>query len=277
MVAALALALLATGCSGGGDDDTRAGQVAADRSPTAGASGPPGGPPSGLPSDLPSAPEQSEPAPDPGFGASKPGRCFRMRAPQSRASVASGRRVSCASRPTTLVARVSVLTAPVTARTSIAQRRKLGSRVCEPAYRRAVGGTPAERATSILTWTLFTPSQAQLVRGARWVRCDVVARSGAELVALPATRPLLRSGVPEQLRVCQDEQGADLSCASPHTYRVEAAYREAGDYPDATTYPTVARARCQQLTGRSDGFWQPPSKEGWAAGDRFIRCLRASP
>ena len=269
MVAALALALLVTGCARGEENGASAGQVAADGSPSAGASD--------LPSDLPSvASEQAEPVPDPGFGAPRSGRCFRMRAPQSRASVAAGRRVPCASSHTTVVARVSVLPGPVTARTSIAQRRKLGTRVCEPAFRRAVGGTPAERATSILTWTLFTPSQAQLVRGARWVRCDVVARSGEELVALPATRPLLRAGVPEQLRICQDERGADLSCASPHTYRVEAAYREPGDYPDSSTYPALARARCLELTGRSDGLWQPPSKEGWLAGDRFIRCLRAS-
>ena len=40
----------------------------------------------------------------------------------------------------------------------------------------------------------------QLERGARWVRCDVLARSGDQLVALPDRQPLLRQGVPEQLR-----------------------------------------------------------------------------
>ena len=98
----------------------------------------------------------------------------------------------------------------------------LGKRFCEPAYRRVVGGTLADRATSILTWTLFTPSQAQLERGARWVRCDVLARGGTE-ADRRSRRPhhCSAQGVPEQLRVCQDEQGRDISCSIPHAYRVD--------------------------------------------------------
>ncbi len=145
--------------------------------------------------------------------------------------------------------------------------------MCEPAYRKLAGGTVSDRATSLLTWTLFTPSQAQLERGARWVRCDVLARSGDQLVPLPDAKPLLAKGVPESLRVCQTETGADVSCSRPHAFRVEAVYAASGSaYPDAAAYTAAARARCQQLMG-DGGYWQPPSRAGWKAGDQFIRCL----
>ena len=89
-------------------------------------------------------------------------------------------------------------------------------------------------------------------------------------------RPLLRAGIPDALRVCQDETGADVSCARPHAFRVDAVYRAVGDtYPDATTYTPLARDRCQELTGKAGGLWQSPGPVGWREGDRFIRCLSA--
>jgi len=252
---ALTLALLVTGCGGSLKQGSAAGAKPSNAVGSA-------------------KPEKFVPAPDPGYGAARLGQCYRMQPAQSRASVATGRRVSCRKRHTTVVAYIGFVPRAVTPNTPLAKRRKLGKRVCEPAYRRAAGGTLADRATSILTWTLFTPGQAQLRRGARWVRCDVLARSGQSLVRLPAGQPLLGAGVPEQLRICQSEAGADVSCGLLHAYRVEAVYRAAGkDYPDAAGYTPLARARCKELTKKDGGFWQPPSVEGWAAGDRFIRCL----
>jgi hypothetical protein len=257
---ALALALLVAGCGGSGKDEP--GAADGKKSPSKGGK---------------TSSEPDEPAPDPGFGVPQAGQCFRMNPRQSRASVAAGRRVNCRGQHTTVVAYVGYVPRPVTAQTPLPQRRALGKRVCEPALRRIAGGTLADRATSILTWTLFTPGQAQLERGARWVRCDVLARSGNRLVALPAARPFLKQGVPEQLRVCQDQAGTDVSCSLPHAYRVEAVFRETGQaYPDPTTYTPVARDRCKELMGKYGGFWQPPSRAGWRAGDRFIRCLAPS-
>ncbi len=215
-----------------------------------------------------------KPAADPGFQIPQAGQCYRMKARASRASVAAGTRVNCRGQHNTVIAYVGYVPKAVTPQTPLAQRRALGKRLCEPALRRQAGGTLADRATSILTWTLFTPGQAQLERGARWVRCDVLARSGNQLIALPAGRPLLRQGIPEALRVCQTDSGADVSCSVPHAFRVAAVFRETGQgYPDPTTYTPVARDRCKELMGKYGGFWQPPSREGWRAGDRFIRCL----
>ncbi len=218
-----------------------------------------------------------EPAPDPGFQVPKPGTCFAMSAAQSRASVSVARKVSCKRPHTSTVAHVGYLPAPVTAKTPLSRRRALGQKICAPAYRRVVGGTLADRASSILTWTLFTPSQAQLERGARWVRCDVLARSAGELIPLPASRPLLQQSVPEPLRVCQSAAGADVSCARKHALRVDAVFRAApGGYPDPAQFTPTARDRCKELLGEYGGYWQPPSQAGWRSGDRFIRCLSAT-
>ncbi len=222
----------------------------------------------------PSASASPEPAPDPAFGAPRVGTCHRMTAVQSVASVARGRRVACTKRHTSVVAHVAFLPLPVSAATPVPRRRVLGQRWCAPAYRKLAGGTPADRATALLTWTMFTPSQAQLERGARWIRCDVVARSGARLMPLPATTPFLGSGVPETLRVCRNDAGTDVSCDEPHAFRVQAVYKAVGKaYPDPEAYTPTARARCRQLMGSYGGFWQPPSQAGWRAGDRFVRCL----
>lgn len=218
---------------------------------------------------------KSEPAPDPGYGAPREGDCHRMTAAASLASVDTSHRVRCSSTHTSVVARVGYLPRPITPATPVAKRRAVGKRLCQPAYQRVAGGTLADRATSILTWTLFTPDQAQLERGARWVRCDVVARSADTLVRLPGGRPLLAHGVPESLRICQTATGSDVSCSQPHAFRVEAVYQAVGrSYPNTTAYTPVARARCRQLMGSFGGYWQPPSPAGWAAGDRFVRCLR---
>jgi hypothetical protein len=252
---ALVLALLLGGC-GGKDEPEQAEAEDEPRTAT-------------------SAPADTEPAPDPGYGAAKVGECHRMTAAQSYASVDTSRTVKCSAAHTSVVAHVAYLPKPVTPATPLAKRKALGKRWCRPAYQRLAGGTLADRATSILTWTLFTPGQAELERGARWVRCDVVARSGAKLTRLPAKTPFLARGVPEQLRICQTDAGADVSCSQPHAFRVEAVYRAVGKaYPSPPGYTAVARARCQQLLGSFGGFWQPPSRAGWAAGDRFVRCLR---
>jgi hypothetical protein len=227
-------------------------------------------------SEEPSA--SAEAAPDPGNGAPKVGECHKMTAEQSIASVSTSRSVGCSAPHTSVVAYIGYLRIPITPKTPLKQRQVLGAKLCEPAYRRIVGGTVADRATSILTWTLFTPGQDQLERGARWIRCDVVARSGARLIRLPAATPLLTHGVPVQLRVCQSVAGTDVSCAQPHAFKVAAVYRLVGPtYPNIARYTAAARARCKQLTGAEGGFWQPPSRVGWSSGDHFIRCLVREP
>ncbi len=259
LAVAVALAVIVSGC-GGADARPRA-----TGNPTAAAE-----------PDASPEPGSDEPAADPGYQAPKVGQCYRLTPAQSRASVGSGRKVKCSHEHTTVVSYVAFVPKPVTPRTPLAKRQALGKRLCEPAYRRYVGGTLADRATSILTWTLFTPGQAQLKRGARWVRCDVLARSGDQLIPLPEGESPLEQGVPEPLRICQEESGADVSCSRPHAFRVVAVYQAAGKAYPSPAYTRVARARCKELTSKDGGYWQPPSRSGWQTGDHFIRCLSSA-
>jgi len=253
----LVVALLMTGC-GGKDEEPKASK----KDPAAAAE----------PSASESAAEEA--APDPGYGAPQVGRCYRLSPRETLAPVTSSRRVSCARKHTTVIAHIGYVKKAVTTNTPLAKRRAIGKRICAPAHRKLAGGTVLDRATSLLSWTLFTPSSDQLARGARWVRCDVLARSGESLVALPDRKPLLGKGVPESLRVCQTATGADVSCSRPHAFRVEAVYAApGGSYPDPDRYTAAARARCKELMGKDGGYWQPPSEAGWKSGDRYIRCL----
>ena len=255
IVAALAVLVLVAGCGGTGGDSKAGGRA------------------TGTPTTS-STSRGTKAAADPGFQAPRIGTCTRMNYAQSRASVAAPGQARCRGSHTTVVARVVFLPKAVSAATSVARRDALGQRYCAPAYRQLVGGTLADRATSLLTWTLFTPSELQLERGARWLRCEVLARSGDQLVPLTLGRPLLGKGVPEKLRVCQTTAGTDISCARPHAFRVEAVFPAVEKaYPDARTFTVTARDRCQQLVGSYGGYWQPPSRAGWDTGDRFIRCL----
>jgi len=230
--------------------------------------------PAGAAKPSASASAAEEAAPDPGYGAPQVGRCYRLSPAETLAPVASSRPVSCSKKHTTVIAQIGYVKKAVTSNTPLAKRRAIGKRFCGPAYGKLAGGTVPDRATSLLTWTLFTPSRDQLDRGARWVRCDVLARSGESLVALPDRKPLLGKGVPESLRVCQTEAGADVACSRPHAFRVEAVYAAPeGAYPDPNRYTATARSRCEELMGKAGGYWQPPSEAGWKAGDRYIRCL----
>jgi hypothetical protein len=228
------------------------------------------------PSKDPSASTSNEPAADPGAGVAKVGQCFRMTAAQTRASVAAAAPVSCRKPHTTVVAYVGYVPRAITPVTPLATRRALATKVCAPAFRALAGGTLADRAQSILTWTFFTPGQAELLRGARWVRCDVLARSGDALATLPAATPFLARGVPEQLRVCETQAGDEVACTRPHAFRVAGVFRAPGAaYPGVSTQ--VARDRCRELLKGFGGFFQVPSREGWSADDRFVRCLGPIP
>src|SRR3954453_22515458 len=152
-VLGLALALMLSGCGGTEEKKNKPGEK-----PSTSESG-----------SSESGSSDSEPAPDPGDGAPKTGEGQQMSAAQSVASVDSSKKVRCNAVHTSVVVLVGYRPKPVTAATPVAQRRALGRKLCRPAYQRAVGGTLADRASSILTWTLFTPSQSQLERGARWV------------------------------------------------------------------------------------------------------------
>lgn len=253
LVAALALA----GCGGQDQPKAQPGTPGSDQPSATGTTA----------SSVPPAPREK---PLPRYGMPKPAQCFRATAAQLRSTVSAATPVDCSRQHTTVIAWAGVLKKPLSAQAPEARRLQVARRSCLPAFRQAVGGSPDDRAMSLLSWTMFTPSAEQLARGARWVRCDVFAQSGSQLVPLPEKLPLLGGGIPETLRVCQGDDGTDISCGRPHTYRVEKVFA-VSSYP-GPAYQREARDRCDQLMGPG-GYWQPPSRQGWEAGDRYVRCL----
>jgi hypothetical protein len=167
--------------------------------------------------------------------------------------------VKCSGMHTTVVAFVGYVPKPVTPTTPLAKRKALGKRLCEPAYRRYAGGTLADRATSILTWTLFTPGQAQLKRGARWVRCDVLARSGDQLIPLPEGDSPARAG---RARAAAHLPGRDRRgrlVLAPSRLPRRGGLPGRGRLPRRTC---LHAGRSGALPGADEtfgGFWQPPS------------------
>ena len=270
LVVAVVLALLLGACSASEPGDSGNSGGSGDGGTSAGGQESPG---SGSGSAGSSPSEEPPPPPMPRFGAGQVGQCHRMTYRQTHSPITRRRATPCSGPHTTTVAYVGLVRRALTTRTPLARRRAVANRVCRPAFRRMVGGTPELRAASLLTWTFFVPSQAQLQRGARWIRCDVLARSGNRLVPLPFDRPVLRNGLPEQLRICQTPEGADVSCARPHAFRVAGVFRAPGEVYPGPAFAAVARDRCEVLIGQPGGYWQPPSPQGWAQGDRFVRCL----
>ena len=241
----LALLLLVTGCGGHGSTSgpRAAGLVERARASSA----------------------RERPArPDPGAGVPKVGQCSRMTAAQVARVACPGAGSAASGQHTTVVAYVGYAATAVTPLTPVAERRAAGQAVCQPAYR-ALSAAPSPTAPqSLLTWTLFTPGQAELearrplgpLRRARAQRRPpgAAARDQPD----PGRR---RAG---ELRVCQTKAGVDVSCAEPHFFRVEAVFQAPG-----ATYPGVTlrwRAdRCCQLIDSLGGYFQPPSRAGWAA------------
>jgi Septum formation len=160
---------------------------------------------------------------------------------------------------------------------------------CQKSFAHYIGGDPAAQALSRLTVTYFVPSQADFDRGARWVRCDVIALQTANVLApLPrAVHGVLSN--PDALTrfgVCsQGEPGSAnvhlVMCQQAHAFRAVEALR-LGDpnarYPAESVVRSGGEQRCKayldQLLG-PHGYtyaWTYPSPRDWRAGQRFGYC-----
>ena len=109
---------------------------------------------------------------------------------------------------------------------------------------------------------MFTPGQDQLKRGARWVRCDVIARSGDQLIALPAEEPLLGQG---RARAVADLPRARLVSTSrarrPYALRVVAVYQASARPTRFACYTAVARHAAASCSAPSAAL--AAAQRGW--------------
>lgn len=156
---------------------------------------------------------------------------------------------------------------------------------CAKAVAKAAGLARKDFVQSIITLSWFTPTATERAAGAGWVRCDLNAYTDdghgdvRDLQQLPAL-PLAGGELPEALRLCFAGQAAltSVSCASPHEFRADDAFRVNTDgrgYPDSAGMRKLA-SRCHSLLGTTDYAYRSPSPADWAARNAWITCLAGS-
>lgn len=161
---------------------------------------------------------------------------------------------------------------------------------CTSRFGSYVGGDAKTRALARLTVTYFLPSQSDFDRGARWIRCDVIALQAERILA---ELPRKLRGVLDDEAVLTDyglcsvaEPGAPdsvmVTCGQLHAYRAIAALRLGATtdaYPGDQVTMVDGQRRCEELIserlGTKGGYtfsWTYPTATDWRAGQRFGYC-----
>ncbi|MDX6297910.1 MAG: hypothetical protein QOI51_1767 [Nocardioidaceae bacterium] len=160
---------------------------------------------------------------------------------------------------------------------------------CTASWRRTVGGDTATQDLSVVGLAYYLPTSAELSKGARWYRCDLVigGQDGMRLRDLPAhVAGLLDGPLPDSLRACRTapdfQSGHQVACSRPHVLRAVGTT----SLPDRTSYPGKAALKAASakgclpvvrrwLKGKDDGgiAYQWPDANGWRLlGDRTATC-----
>jgi hypothetical protein len=269
---AVAVALLASGCTGGSSPS----QDPPSASPTATATG--------------TGSSTAQPAPP------KPKRaaCYRLTPAELTRPSNGSSPVPCRARHTArtiFVGRLgTVVDGHALAVDSDAVQRQL-SRTCPRKLAAYVGGGPRIRNLSRFNVVWFSPSLEQSDAGADWFRCDLIAFDRqSSLYALPRAGGLQgvlgRRGALDTYGLCgtaaPGTRGfARVICARPHSWRAFTTIGLAGGrrYPGAGTVRAdgdgACRARAHSRASNPLTFrygWEWPTREQWAAGQHFGYC-----
>ncbi len=162
------------------------------------------------------------------------------------------------------------------------------ARTCGPRFRRFTGATDSLALRTIVTWAWWRPSEEAWKEGARWFRCDVVARSTSdELAPLPRTAKGLLLGIPDaRWMVCADgAKVADaprVACTEEHTWRAVSAVsigKKRDPWPGSRLVEVRSRDFCSDWVGAWTNYsldyqfaytWF--GKDDWASGNRLTVC-----
>jgi hypothetical protein len=162
------------------------------------------------------------------------------------------------------------------------------SSTCRDRFRRFTGATDSLALRTVVTWAWWRPSEEAWKDGARWYRCDVIARSaGDELAYLPRTAKGLLLGIPKDTwMVCADgAKVADaprVACTEKHTWRAVSAVsigKKADRWPGSRLVEVRSRDFCSDWVGAWTNYsldydygytWF--GKDDWASGNRLSVC-----
>ena len=162
------------------------------------------------------------------------------------------------------------------------------AKTCRPRFRRFTGATDSLALRTVVTWAWWRPSEDAWKAGARWFRCDVVARStGDELADLPETARGLLLGIPAaRWMVCADgptvADAPRVACTEKHTWRAVSAVsigKERDRWPGSRLVEVRSRDFCSDWVGAWTNYsldyeyaytWF--GKDDWASGNRLSVC-----
>lgn len=162
------------------------------------------------------------------------------------------------------------------------------AKACRPRFLKFTGATDSLALRTVVTWAWWRPSEEAWKEGARWFRCDVIARSTAKgLGPLPRTAKGLLLGIPaDRWMVCADGRTvADaprMACTEKHTWRAVSAV-SVGKAKDPWPGSRLVEVRSRDFCSDWVGAWTNYSldyefaytwfgKDDWASGNRLSVC-----
>lgn len=271
--------LLVAGCAG--DDDPDSGSDSADSSE---ATEDPGDEPTAEPTEPP------EPPPAPTLHA-----CYRFTADQASQAHADVSPLPCQENHTSQTYFVGTLDKATIGDPEAVRAEKVAAMVntrCEQTLAEHIGGDEDTRTLSRLDYEWFTPAEEDFALGAKWFRCDLVARlSGDRLARLPnASKDLLAGD--DALRTwgtCDQADGDLLNaeeawrlCSESHNWRAISVVW-LGDVE--TTWPGVDALKARESdcepsvrnylddpVGPLSALWSHPTEQQWRDGRRYGFC-----
>jgi hypothetical protein len=269
LLAALALTLAATGCTGDGED----------------AVGP-------SPSPTPSQSAESTKVPVAKPPPAPPERaCYRLGYAQALAPTSEVAAVKCAQPHTSMTYDVGTLSTVVDGHLLAVDSDRVQGQAAGFCPRRLpafLGGTPDDLRLSMLRSVWFTPTVEDSDAGADWFRCDVIAVAGDNALARlnPTMAGVLGSEAgQDEFGMCGTAQPgtedfARVICSRSHSWRATQVVHFSGErYPGPAAAKQAGQTPCEDA-GRSaasdalDYTWgyEWPTKDQWDGGQHYGLC-----
>lgn len=221
------------------------------------------------------------------------GECYRLQVADVTATSSDAEPVTCSSRHTAVTVHVGRLPGELEDQVDPASQeaRRRMEKTCPRRMAGYVGGGTEAQRLSRFQAVWFPPTEEEIVEGARWFRCDVVAlRTDKKLQPLPPPgqlRGILKSDAAlETFGLCGTAPpGAKnfrrVACAAGHSWVAVSTIDLQGGkkYPgtkkvrQAGDGPCAKQVRAQ--SGQSLKFeygWEWPTKQQWRSGQRYGYC-----
>ena len=217
--------------------------------------------------------------------------CYRLTAVEAQRPTNSADPLPCTRPHTAQTYHVGVIPKPIVGgqRVDTAAIADYVTPRCDNRFVAHVGGAPDTRVLSRLQPVWFVPTPAQLDRGARWFRCDVVGVAAADgLARLPVTTADMLDDPSslDRYGLCSTAapnrpSDRQVMCGRVHSWRAFAIIRL---HTDGSRWPpsvrlAAARQDCKARARAYQGYplrwrygWQRPTRAQWQEGRHWGYC-----